>query len=380
MRAAGMRSLSLAFPDALRTNDYFRVHCAEAVADAERRSLARLWSTKDGSSRTGAFDEAMAPYLSDPFRGAVARRILPPGADARSLQGIAARDALAAAGIAPRDVGLTIASTFYADGLDVGNAAFLARDLGLGGTCFNLETGCSSSIAALEVASQLVRVGQYQHVLVVTGTRYSHVLDLDDTVGWFLGDGAGAYVVSEVPEGEGFLGSKAIHTADTCGIFYTELVAGREGPARRTRARNDAGKILRDTAAEHLETCVRGALAAAQVELGAIDFFVFQTSTAWFADFAARALGIDRERTISVYPLYANVGSVLMPANLFHAAALGRVKRGDLVLVASLGAVSSANAAVMRWGDVALGPPPAGSGLPNAPTLPITAPGQMTGA
>ena len=67
---------------------------------------------------------------------------------------------------------------------------------------------------------------------------------------------------------------------------------------------------------------------------------------------------MDAERTISAYPLYANVGPVLMPANLHLAASLGRIAPGALVLLYSVGSVSTASAAVMRWGDVALGPEP----------------------
>jgi 3-oxoacyl-[acyl-carrier-protein] synthase-3 len=359
-----MRSLAIHFPETIRTNDFFRQRYPDVVAAAEQKTLARMWSASDRSAASEPFDAEMEPYLRDPFRGAVERRVLQPGETALSIQTVAARDALAAAGIAPGDVDLTIASTFYSDGLDVGNAAFLARDLGLGGTCFNHESGCSSSISAFQVACGLVRAGMYERVLVVVATSYSHVLDLEDSVAWFVGDGAGAFVVGELPPGEGLLGARSVHTAETCGIFYTELVDDPvAGPVRRTRTHPRAGKVLRDTSAVHVRRCAEGAAEAAGVALSDIDFFVFQTSTAWFAAFAARALGVDPARTISTYPLYANVGSALMPANLFHAAHEGRIRRGDLVMMLSLGAVSSANAVVVRWGDVALGPPPLGSGL-----------------
>jgi 3-oxoacyl-[acyl-carrier-protein] synthase-3 len=359
-----MRSLAIHFPETVRTNDFFRQNYPHVVAEAEGKTLAKLWSTKQGSAETEPFDVEMEPYLSDPFRGAVQRRVLRPEETALSLQVVAAREALAAADLAPRDVDLTIVSTFYPDKLDTGNAAFVARDVGLGGTCFNLESACSSSITAFETACGLVRAGIHRRVLVVVATRYGHVLDLEDTVAWFVGDGAGAFVVGEVAEGEGYLAGKSEHTADTCGIFFTDLVADPEkGPLLRTRNHPRAGKVLRETSSVHVRSCCQGAAEAAGVKLADIDFFIFQTSTAWFAAFAARALGIDPARTLSTYPIYANVGAALMPTNLFHAAYEGRIKKGDLVMMLSLGAVSSANAVVMRWGDVGLGPAPAGSGL-----------------
>jgi 3-oxoacyl-[acyl-carrier-protein] synthase-3 len=118
------------------------------------------------------------------------------------------------------------------------------------------------------------------------------------------------------------------------------------------------GKVLRDTAQPFLEECCAGALAAAGVKISDIDYFAVNTPTAWFADFAARALHVDRAKIENTHDDYANIGPVLTPANLFHAASAGRIKPGDLVLIYAIGSVSSAGAAVMRWGDVALGPLP----------------------
>jgi acyl carrier protein len=70
-------------------------------------------------------------------------------------------------------------------------------------------------------------------------------------------------------------------------------------------------------------------------------------------------LGIDPERTIDLYPWYANIGSVFAIANLYHAVLAGKIRENDLVLVYTNGAAATAAATVMRWGDVALGTPPA---------------------
>lgn len=358
-RAVGIRSLSVNFSGTIRTNDYWRERHPDIVAAAEQKTLAKLWAVEAGVAPTHPFDIAMDPYLKDPFRGAVERRVLQKGEDALSLQVRAARGALEVARLEPRDVQLTIVSTFYPDKFDTGNAPFVARDLGLGGTAFNLESACSSSLVGLHTACGLVRAGFYDRVLVVVACSYSHALDDSDTLGWFLGDGAGAFVVGEVPEGEGFVAASAEHTADTCGVFYAELEADPVAGLRvRSRAEPRAGRVLRDTSEPYLVRCCESAARAAGVSLSEIDFFIFHTPTAWFAAFASRVLGIDPKRTISVYKLYGNIGSALMPANLYHAAHEGRIKKGDLVMLYAVGSVSSASAVVMRWGDVALGPPP----------------------
>jgi 3-oxoacyl-[acyl-carrier-protein] synthase-3 len=119
-----------------------------------------------------------------------------------------------------------------------------------------------------------------------------------------------------------------------------------------------AGRLMRDNSERQLRTCVDGALRAAGVALSEIRFFVFNTPVAWFARFCARALGVDPERTINMYPAYGNIGSALTTANLFHAAHERKIQKGDLVLLYAVGSVSTAGATVMRWGDVALGAPP----------------------
>lgn len=101
---------------------------------------------------------------------------------------------------------------------------------------------------------------------------------------------------------------------------------------------------------------LRGALRAAGVSLDDIAFFVCNTPVAWYAAFFARALGIPEERTLTTYPWLANMGPALMPVNLHAAAASGRIRRGDLVLVHTVGSVSTAAAVVLRWGAVGLGP------------------------
>jgi 3-oxoacyl-[acyl-carrier-protein] synthase-3 len=251
-----------------------------------------------------------------------------------------------------RDVDLAIVCSFLPDQPGVGNAAFVARELGLRAPAFNLESTCSSGLVALQTACAYVRAGDHGSILVVVSCTYSRVSDPRDSLSWFLGDGGGAFVVGAVPDGEGVLGAGTVHTAETCGTFSYRIADN----AIRIGASASTARILRETAAGYLRACVDQALARAGVALTDIALFVFNTPTAWFAKTCARALGVPEARTVDTYPLYANMGPALMPINLHHAAANGRIRRGELVLVFTIGSVGTASAVVMRWGDVALGP------------------------
>ncbi len=380
-QSVGMKSLAISVPEHVRTNDFWYDNHPEIVAEAEKR----IWFWKkpenwlEGGSE--AFNRAMEPYLDDPFRGVKQRRRLPPESTSLDLEADAARKALAAAGLEPRDIGLLICTSFLPDAHGIGGATFLARELGLEGAAWNLESACSSGLVAFQTACSLIQTGQYRHVLVVTACTYSKGNEDVDPVSWGIGDAATAVVVGPVEEGTGYLGGKTVHSADTCGaVCHTVEFSQERGPWLRLRPQRAAAKLLRETSEPHLLECCHGALERAGKTLEDIDFLVVNTPLAWYPDFAARALGLDRQRTVNCFPLYSNIGPALLGTNLYHAAAWSKIRPGDLVLLYTVGSVSSCSAAVVRWGDVALGPEPAGTSeeilaeLRNQPVREISPP------
>jgi len=355
-RAAGIKSIAVSFPETVRTNAYYVERYPDRVAALAEKSLGKLWSAGGDAkpARTDAFSLEMAAYLDDPFRGTIERRVVRPGETALSLEKAAAERALDAAKMTANDADLMIVCSFQPDQLGVGNAAFLARALGMKRPAWNLESACSSSVVALHTASGLVASGQYERILVVASCTYSRNADDADSVSWFLGDGAGAFVVGVEEAKHGLLGMHTLPTTETCDTFYYAM-SGGDAPRMLMQCTPSSGKILAETAEPHLIACVEGAATKAGVRVSDIDFLVCNTPTAWFSAFAARALGIDPARTISTFPKTGNIGCALMPANLHAAARARKIAKGDLVLLYSVGSVSTASAAVLRWGDVAIG-------------------------
>jgi len=360
--SVGMLSLAASMPDRILTNDYWRENHPEVVAEVEKRLW--MWKPKDSDQGPEEFNQEMAPYVRDPFRGSRERRWIEPDGSALKLETEAARHALAAAAVAPEQIDLLICSSFVPDveiyGYSVGGAAHLARELGLSNAGWNLETACSSMLVGFTTACSLIRTGEHHRALVVTSNIYSRLSIPSDPISWGVGDAATAVVVGPVPAGEGHLGSHCEHTGATCGTINTEVEFDEENnlPRFRLRAARSAARVLRDTAPGYLRQCVGEALRKARVELSDIDFFVFNTPLAWYARFCARTLGVDLGKTISLYPLYSNLGPTLPGVSLLHAARWGKIRQGDLILLYSVGSVSSCTAVVMRWGDVALGPLP----------------------
>ncbi len=355
MKSAGIQSIAVGFPKTVRNNDWFRDNYPDALAAMESKALAQVFSTKGATESTRAFDQAMTQYLRDPFRGTKRRRVLAPGESQIELERDTALEALSKANLAVEDIDVILTSAFPTENVGVGDGVFLAKALGTRLPAFNVETACSGGLASLQLASAMVQSGQARNVLVVVSCIYSRCCDWNDTLTWFLGDGVGAYVVGEVPRGEGFHAFHALNTAESCGSFSYELEIEQGAPRAVIRSSAAAGKALRDVTPRAIRDACGGVLKKARLTLDDIDLFVPNTPLAWFAELFADTLGIPVEKTVSTYEDYANIGPALNPANLHRALVDGRAGPGTRVLFFSIGSVSTAAAAVATLGDVGVG-------------------------
>lgn len=366
IRAAGMRALAVHYPSVLRTNDFWIRNYPEMIEQSLKKGVGKVWSApKDPDGPSALFDTVMAPYLDDPFRGTKDRRVMGPDETGMGMEREAIKKALKAAGRSPADLDLLISVGFQPTHVGVGNGVYLANELGLDCPAINLETCCSGALVAFQTACGLVSAGQYDRVMVSVSCTYSIQCEPSGGLSLVSADGAAAFLVEPASEGFGLLGGTTLNSAITCGAMYFEPVIDQPGATPRVRlgASQTGGKVLRESALPFVRQATDRALARAGVSLEDIDFFVFNTPTAWYIDFCTRALGIDRSKTIDTYPLYANTGPALTTGNLYHALVEEKISRGDLVLVYAVGSISTVSAAVVRWEDTALGP------LPESPKI-----------
>lgn len=361
--AIGIRSLAVCFPSLIRTCDYWYEKFPDLAIQAlpKRVRLPRvsqLSSTEGEDDGIEIWSQEVAPYLNEPFRGNIERRVLSPDESPQALECQAVKDALAAANLQSDEVELAIVTSLFSEPVGLGHASSLARQLNLNCPAWTLESTCSSALIALQNAHALMQTRAYRNVLVVVSQFGSNTVDDKDTLSWSMGDGIGAFVVSQLKPNQGVLGTKIISTTATCDAYSHELITDAQGmPWMRTKTGENAS-MLAETAADFVRCCCNGAATAAGVSLEHIDFFAFNTPTAWYASVCSRALGIDPERTINLYLRYANIGPVFPVANLYHAASSSKLQENDLVLIYTNGAGATAGAMIMRWGDVALGAVP----------------------
>jgi 3-oxoacyl-[acyl-carrier-protein] synthase-3 len=348
---AGIQAIATMMPTGLRTNAFW----------PDRRSrAAQVAGTTMLHSPRRAFDIEFRARLSDPFLGARQRRVTVEGESSLDMGRAAAVAVLDAAGLDPADVDCLISVSMFPDRVGSGDAAFLARDLGLSGGAFNVEATCAGSMRALLVACGLVGSGMCRRVLVVTTALLTRALGATGPDAVACGDASAAMVVGPVPAGYGILGAHSMHTGMTCGTWLLDAVPdGETGQRIRLRTAPSIGHVLRTSAEPALTGTVTAALQAARVTVDDISFFVFHNGTAWHCAGSVRALGIDPDRTLDTFPRYGNIGPAIMPVTAHTAALEHRIRGGDLVLLYGFGGQAEAIAAVVRWGDVALGPPAA---------------------
>ncbi|NET52800.1 MAG: 3-oxoacyl-ACP synthase, partial [Merismopedia sp. SIO2A8] len=255
----GICSLAVSFPSIKRTKYYYEEKYPELVARADQKSLAKLMSLSE-SAPSNEFEIEMIPYLSDPFRGTVEQRRLSPDESSLTLEYRAAKCALEAAKLSINEVDLLIVTSFLPEQIGFGNAAFLARLLGLQGGAWNLDATCGSTPVALETACALVQTGAYDNVLVVISCTYSRFFDEEDTLSWFFSDGAGAFVVSSLKPSQGILGTKTINTSTLCNQFSFKLTEDEHSNQRlRMQVAQGTNQVVGETAADLLKNCCEGA-------------------------------------------------------------------------------------------------------------------------
>ncbi len=117
---------------------------------------------------------------------------------------VAARRALASAGLAPSDLGMIIYASFTPSHHIPGDHCLLAETLGASSAAtFNLMAACAGSIYGLGLAWSLVASGVYEHVMVIGAETISKALNYSDPLTAIIfGDGAGAAIVSRVQGGK----------------------------------------------------------------------------------------------------------------------------------------------------------------------------------
>jgi 3-oxoacyl-[acyl-carrier-protein] synthase-3 len=261
----------------------------------------------------------------------------------------AARQALEQAGSDGADVDLLIVATVTPDMAFPSTAALLADELGATqAAAYDLSAGCTGFVYALAQAYGMVGAGLSRRALVVGGDLLSRILDWSDRSTLVLfGDGAGAVVLE--PAGDpGFLGFELGADGGGGESLWLPGSGSRvfEEPDRYVKMNGRevfkfATRVLVQSANDVLERC--------RVSVDDVDVYVPHQANVRIIDHAAKKLGFPQEKVVINVDRYGNTSSGSIPLALADAAADGRLRAGQLVLMTGMGAGLTWGSALMRW-------------------------------
>jgi 3-oxoacyl-[acyl-carrier-protein] synthase III len=286
------------------------------------------------------------------------RHIVEPGVATSDLGREAAVKAIANAGLTPDDIGVIIVGTVTPDMMFPSTACLIQHKIGARHAWgFDLSAACSAFTYSLTTASQLVASGAHDHVLVVGADVMSSIIDYEDRATCVIfGDGAGAVVVSATGPGEPHI-LDFEHEIDGGGGGALCMPAGgsrqpasHETVDQRLHYVKQDGQTVFKFAVRKTEEISRRILDRNGLTAADIDLFVSHQANRRIIQSATEKLGVDPAKVIINIERFGNTTAATIPLALNDAICSGRLKKGDLVLLASVGAGFTVGTVLLRWG------------------------------
>jgi 3-oxoacyl-[acyl-carrier-protein] synthase-3 len=221
---------------------------------------------------------------------------------------------------------------------------------------FDLGAACSGFTYALTTGMQMVATGAHDHALVVGADVMSSIIDYRDrTTCVLFGDGAGAVVLSPADDEEPAIIDFA-HEIDGSGgpalcmpAGGSRMPASHETVDQRLHYVKQDGQAVFKFAVRKTEEISRRLLERNGLEASELDLFVSHQANRRIITAATERLGLPDSKVIINLEMYGNTTAATIPLALADAVREQRVKRGDLVLLASVGAGFTVGAVLLKW-------------------------------
>ena len=285
------------------------------------------------------------------------RHIVEPGTATSDLAKEAALGAMRQAGVTPEQIGFIVVGTTTPDTIFPSTACVLQTKIGASHAWgFDLGAACSGFTYALTTGMQMVASGAHDHALVVGADVMSSIIDYKDrTTCVLFGDGAGAVVLSPAAEDEAGIIDFAHEIDGTGGPALCMPAGGSRMPAshetvdQRLHYVKQDGQAVFKFAVRKTEEIARRILNRNGIDPSELDLFVSHQANRRIITAAADRLGLPPEKVIINLEMYGNTTAATIPLALADAIREGRLKRGDLVLLASVGAGFTVGSVLLRW-------------------------------
>ncbi len=277
----------------------------------------------------------------------------------------ASRKALEQAGIQPSEIELIVYATLSPDYYFPGSGVLLQRELGCAKIgAIDVRAQCSGFIYGLSIADQFIKTGMYKKILLVGSEVHSIGLDYSDAgrhVAVIFGDGAGAAVLEATDEPDRGVLSTHLHSD---GEFAEELALPEPGFFKPNRFPDTIeeikapgspfypvmnGQLVFKHASTRFPEVIQEALSYNGLEAKDLDLLIPHQANLRISQFVQKLLGLPDEKVYNNIQRYGNTTAASIPIALAEAVAEGKIKRGDLVCLASFGSGFTWASALIRW-------------------------------
>ncbi|HEY5331526.1 MAG TPA: beta-ketoacyl-ACP synthase III [Acidobacteriaceae bacterium] len=285
------------------------------------------------------------------------RHIVEKGVGASDLAVEAARKCLAARGIDATEIEVIIVATVTPDMLFPATACLVQDKLGAKGAWgFDLSAACSGFPYALQVGAKLVESGVHTKVMVIGADVMSSIIDYTDRATCVIfGDGAGAVLLEPCEETEVGL-IDFWHEIDGSGAVSLNMPAGgsllpasAETVANKQHFVHQEGQAVYKFAVRKMAEAAETVLSRNGVTGTDLGCFIPHQANKRIILSTAERLGLPEDRVIINIDRFGNTTAATIPLAMSTAMEEGRIKKGDLVLLASVGAGFTVGATLLRW-------------------------------
>ena len=264
-------------------------------------------------------------------------------------------NAIADAGLKVEDIDMIVVATTTPDRQAPSCACFVQDKIkAYQAVAFDVAAVCSGALFTVATAHNFIKTGMYKHVLVIGADTFSTITDWDRRDSVFFGDGAGAMVLSPTEEDKGFIDFD-LHSDGRGKEHFTIPGGGSEQPASSDSLKNKQhffqmnGKEVFDTATKVVPVSIDTLLKRNNMKIEQIRFMVPHQPSIGILKSIAKSVGLPFERVTINMDRYANTSGATIPLVLDETNKAGKIKAGDYLLFAAVGAGWTWGTALYKW-------------------------------
>ena len=268
----------------------------------------------------------------------------------------AARQAIERARLDPADIDLLLCATVTPDQILPSTGCIIQAELGANNAAaMDIVAACSGFLYGVSLANSMIKTGQARHAVVVGAEILTQYVDYKDRQTCVLfGDGAGAAVLGPADSSRGILASKIKSDGRYEEQLFSPGGGTRRKPTAETLAAGDhffkmRGNELFKVAVRSMAEISREVLEMAGKSSDEIDLFIPHQANQRITEAVADRLNVDMAKVYSNIAVHGNTSSASIPIALDECVEAGRIKEGDLVLMASFGGGVTWGAVLVQW-------------------------------